>query len=100
MGVENYGVKIWDADGNVILDPTGIIARLRYSVVAAAGVSGSIVLADISGKDTIEFGILNEDEGGIPHHVYRSGTTIYWNHETLTHFGISRDTLVLVFLYS
>jgi hypothetical protein len=99
--VADYGLKIWDADGNVTLDTSSRIARLRYSTVAAAGNSGSVVLSDISGKLTVEFGILNEDSAGIPHYVYRSGTTIYWTHQTMSPEGwLTKDTLVLVFLYT
>lgn len=101
MAVEDYGIKVWDASGVVILDTVSKIARLRYSIVATAGNSGSVVLSDISGKLTVEFGILNKDSAGIPHHVYRSGTTIYWDAESMSPSGwTTKDTLVLVFLYS
>jgi len=94
----DYGLKIFDASGNVTLDTSDTITRLRYSVEVAAGVSGSIVLSDIDGKSTCEFGIALED-AKTPHVVTRSGTTISWAPRQGTSTWPSSNTLVLVFLY-
>lgn len=95
----DYGLKIFDASGNVKLDLSDKITRLRYSVEASAGVNGSTVLSDISGKSTCEFGIALELDK-TPHLVERSGTTISWTAKGNTDFRPSSKTLVVVFLYT
>jgi len=100
----DYGLKIFDSGGNVTLDLTDRITRLRYSVIATAGVSDSIVLSDIDGKNTCEFGIEADDVSvpGLSHLVSRSGTTISWTYRGTTIPGDpfpSCNTLVLVFLW-
>ena len=94
----DYGLKIFDAAGNVKLDTTDKITRLRYSVEVSGGVSDSIVLSDISGKSTCEFGIALEADK-TPHLVSRSGTTINWTAAGSTLYP-SSNTFVVVFLYT
>ncbi len=106
----DYGLKLWDADGNVTLDPANKICRLRYSVVATAGNDGnSGTLSDINGLSTIEFGVpLDQAGAGVLHYVYRSGNVIYWEAENIDPppppptwpTWPSVDTLVVVFLYT
>jgi len=95
----DYGLKLWDASGNLTLDLTDTITRLRYSIEVADGVSDSIVLSDIDGKSTAQFGLPLEADK-MPHGVSRSGTTISWTARQGGPSGpASSDTLVLVFLY-
>lgn len=72
-----YGLKCWDSSGNLVLNVTDQITRMRYKTIATAGNNGNVTLPDISGKTTIQFGVCMESEK-IPHYVYRSSTTIYW----------------------
>ena len=94
----DYGLKIFDSGGSVKLDLPDIITRLRYSVEVAGGASSSIVLSDISGKSTCQFGIALEAVK-TPHLVTRSGTTIIWTAAGSSLFP-SSNTLVVVFLYT
>ena len=94
----DYGLKVWDSAGTLILDLTDTITRLRYSGEVAAGVDGSIVLSDINGKSTVEIGVALEDEK-LPHFVSRSGTTISWTAKSNPYYD-SSNSLVLVFLYT
>ena len=93
----DYGLKIFDSGGNVKLDLSDTITRLRYSVEVAGGASSSTTLSDISGKSTAQFGIALE-AAKTPHAVTRSGTTISWTARGDS-FWPSSNTLVLVFLY-
>jgi len=94
----SYGLRIRDSNGTVILSLTDTITRLRYSVEVAADSNGSIVLSDIGGKSTCEFGLALE-EGKSPHLVSRSGMTISWTARTGVYAWPSSNTLVLVFVY-
>ena len=94
----DYGLKIFDSGGSVKLDLPDTITRLRYSVEVAAGANSSIVLSDISGKSTCQFGIALEADK-TSHAVTRSGTTISWAARTGGTYNPSSNTLVLVFLY-
>lgn len=92
-----HGLKIYDSSGVQTLDVSDKITRLRYTTVATAGNNGSVVLSDITGKDTCQFGVVLEasKEG---HTVSRSGTTISWTAQS--NIYSSGDTLIVVFLYS
>ena len=94
----DYGLKIFDSGGNVKLDTTDTLTRLRYSNIVSAGASSSTTLADIDGKSTCQFGMVLESSK-TPHRVDRSGTTITWT-ATGSTFWPSGNTLILVFLYT
>ncbi|MCK5541719.1 MAG: hypothetical protein KAI40_03430 [Desulfobacterales bacterium] len=96
--MSDFGLKIYDAAGNITLDGADCVTRLRYSVEIAAGVSGNVALNDIDGKSTCEFGIALE-QNKTSHHVSRSGTTITWTAAGGILFP-SSSTLVVVFLYT
>jgi len=93
----DYGLKVFDAAGNVTLDTTDRITRMRYTNEVAAGADGSVTLSDIDGKSTCEFGLALEMDK-TPHYVERVGTTIKWTAKSTT-FYPSSNTLVIVFLY-
>ena len=95
--MSDYGLKCWDASGNLTLDLTNIISRLRYSVEVAASNSDSVVLSDISGKSTVQFAIALETSK-LPPFVTRSGTTISWTARSGGSFS-SSAALILIFLY-
>ncbi len=94
----DYGLRVFNAAGAIVLDVTDKITRLRYSIEVAAGANGSIDLTDISGKSTCEFGIAKEGFK-TPHLVTRSGTIISWTAKG-NWFMPSSSTLVVVFLYT
>jgi len=60
--MSDYGLKVWDASGNVTLDTTDSITRLRYSNEVAADASSSVTLSDISGLDSVEISVGLEDD--------------------------------------
>jgi hypothetical protein len=76
-----YGLRVRDPSGNIILDITDIVARIRYSNVVAADTSGSVELADISGKTVYPFSIPLE-ANKIAHSISISGTTFSWTHQS------------------
>lgn len=96
----DYGLRVWNASGDLMLDYTDTISRLRYSAQLDADDSGNVTLSDISGLDTVQFAICKES-GKLAHYVYRSGTTIYWSPREIADFGLlSGDSYMVVFLYS
>ena len=97
----DYGLKIFDAAGNIQLNLVDRITRLRYITVAAAGVSGSVDLADIAGLLSVEFAILINPASWKTacHSVSRSGTIISWSPNSGTSYS-SGDSLIFVFLYT
>jgi len=97
----DYGLRVKDALGNVVLTITDKITRFRYSNVVSSGVSGNTTLSDISGLSTVEFGIGLDTTVGtdVPHLVSRSGTTISWAYNDGINYN-SADTIVFVFLYT
>lgn len=94
--MSNYGLRVRDSSRSIILDNNDLITRFRYSTVAAAGASGSVVLADIDGQETAEFSYaLNVtwwDWDKQPHLVERIGTKIQW-----TPSGRPIDSVLFVF---
>ena len=91
----DYGLKIKDANGNVLLDTSDIIARIRYAIIAASGSSDSVVLGDIAGKTAYACAYIVS--AGLPHSVSISGTTFSWAAQSNARAG-SADTLVFVVL--
>lgn len=75
--MSTYGLKTFDASGNVLLDISDTVARIRYSNVVAADASGSVELTDISGKTFYLFSIQAEYHK-CAHTVSVSGTTFSW----------------------
>jgi hypothetical protein len=79
------------------LDVSDRITRLRYNNEVAAGVSGSTVLADIDGLNSIEISVgLSPDWQKCSHSINRSGTTISWASQG----DIAENSLIFVFLYT
>jgi len=97
----DYGLRIWDAAGNIQLDLTDKITRLRYITIAAADISGSADLSDIAGLSSVEFAVLiNPASWDVAcHSVSRSGTVISWSPNSGTNYS-SGDSLIFVFLYT
>lgn len=96
----DYGLKVFDASGNILLDLTDNITRLRYSNEVASGVSSSTTLSDIAGLSSVEISIgLETDWGKVSHLFERSGTTVSWTAISGNFFS-SADSLVFVFLYT
>ena len=97
----DYGLRIWDAAGNIQLDLTDKITRLRYITIAAADTSGSVDLPDIAGLSSVEFAVLINSTywNMVCHSVSRSGTVISWSPNPGTSYS-SGDSLILVFLYT
>ena len=97
-----YGLRVRDASGNVTLDLTDRITRLRYSVEVDADTDGSVDLSDIDGKETAQVAVSLETNK-TPHVVERSGTTIFWYAKSLALGGVSYPSgrsMIVVFLYT
>jgi len=99
----DYGLKIFDSDGNVTLDVSDKITRLRYSNSVAAGASSSTTLADISGLSSVEISVCTEVDSfpynKCSHKIERSGTTITWTAQSGTYYN-SSGSLIFIFLYT
>lgn len=98
--MSEYGLRVKDAVGNIILNNSDLICRFRHSEVAAAEVNGSVVLADIDGLDTVEFShpINSTSYRDCEHTVSRSGTTINWTYNKYQTFINSVDSIIFVFM--
>jgi len=95
-----YGLRIKDAVGNIVVDTSDWLFRIRYSNVVAGGASSNVVLADIDGKTTELISIPLED-GKLAHKVTRSGTTITWTAKTSGSGGFSfasANSLIIVLI--
>ena len=99
MGAEDYGMRVWDANGNLKLDVTDRVTRLRYeNSVDEESNGNSGALADIDGYDSIQFSISQAKSGFGDHEhlVTRSGTTITWVHRSI--YSLENMT-IMCFLY-
>ncbi|MFW5958074.1 MAG: hypothetical protein ACOCQ0_02855 [Desulfosalsimonas sp.] len=98
-----FGIKCWDANGNVTLDTTFALGKLVYSTIAKSGSSGSKTINGLS--DHSKIGLCNTlvDEQAdvygskLLHDVSRSGDTVSWSSRS-TSLTASADTLILVFV--
>ena len=93
-----YGLRVKDAVGNIVVDTTDWLFRIRYSNVVAGEASSNVVLADIDGKTTELVSIALEDDK-LAHDVTRSGTTITWTAKSGGAGGYiheSSDSLIIV----
>ena len=98
--MSDYGLKVWDASGNVTLDTTDSITRFRYSNEVAVDASSSVTLSDISGLDSVEISVsLETDAEKCAHDISRSGTTITWTAQSDLNFS-SSSSLLFIFLYT
>ena len=96
----SYGVRVFDENGNVILNIDDRITRLCFSTIVSADESGSVNLPDIEGKETVEFSIPLEDEyRKVSHTVTRDGTTISWQPANVDNWYNS-SSLIFVFVYT
>ncbi len=95
--MSDYGLKCWNANGSITLDVSSTISRLRFTTVASADVTGSIILPDIDGKSTTELSLAQE-EGSTSHFVIRIGTKIRWTVRGNV-FAPSSQSQILVYLY-
>ena len=96
----DYGLRIKNALGTVLLDTSDRITRFRYNTTANAGVSDSIELSDISGILSVEFSVgLEKNLLKAQHGVSRSSNTISWTASSGTEYT-SMDSLIFVFLYT
>ena len=96
----DYGLKIFDASGNVTLDVADKITRLRYSNEVSAGASSNTTLSDISGLSSVEISVgISPDFNKCAHSITRSGTTISWAEQSGDYFN-SANSLLFVFLYT
>lgn len=108
MADADYGLKIWNKDGDVRLDTTDHITRVAYSVVASAGVSSGITLPEAAGIDGEAVALALADSAGkattqgMPHNVSYTKATGYlsWGAVTSGEYYDGVDSLVILFLYS
>jgi len=94
--MSTYGLQTYDANGNPLITVDEKMTRVRYTTVAASGVSGSVTLDDLTDITTAEISIplnvlyINQ----VAHEVSRSGNVITW-----TAAGSGVDSLIIVFIY-
>ena len=93
----SFGIQIYDALGNPLLDPQGRYTRLVYEAEVTS--SGSVNLPELSGKQSVQFGervfLYNESEHySVAANVTRSGTTVSWI------LADNTRTIISVFAYT
>ncbi len=97
--MSDYGLKVWDASGNVTLDTTDSITRLRYSNEVAADASSSVTLSDISGLDSVEISVgLEDDFAKLPTMYPEAGQQLHGQHKAV-HLT-TRLTALYLFFYT
>jgi len=99
--INNYGLRVFTADGGIRVDLSDRAMSLVYSKLLANNSTSSATIAVLAGKNSVQFAVGYGSR--YPHHVYR-GTganinTIYW--EDPSGFGTpgDKDALLLVFTY-
>lgn len=107
----DFGLKTWDSHGNVTLNLSDTISRLRFSTTAGTGVTGSIILPDIVGKKVAAFSQpaafppAAKTATTFPHGYHehsveiKAGGKIYWAPAGVTHKPNATSN-ILVFIYS
>jgi len=107
----DFGLKTWDSSGNVTLDLTDTISRLRFSTIVGTGVTGSIILPDLAGKQVVAFSqsaafppaakaATSFPRGYHEHSVeILGGTKVKWSPLGVSHMPNATSN-VLVFIYT
>jgi hypothetical protein len=89
------GMKIWDANAQLIVDVGDRIGRFIGTVTVPAGTTGSKIVSEFSQGTPFLISIAAGD--GNPAYAYYSGTTLYWRYEpggyatnvdTEIHYGV------------
>jgi len=97
-----YGLRVWDENGNIILDSTESIARLVYTTVRSGTSSGSVTISAVYGKTgVVVFNTINPTGFlSVPLNVSLSGTTLSWSpRQDSSGDTVSFTTLIFVFVY-
>jgi len=97
-----FGLKVWDASGNVIIDTTSRLPRLVHTqYISGSAAAGSVEIPAVADKQTfviVSTANITYWDGGIrrsviaPARVNLVSTTLSW-----TPSGV--DTIVFVFIY-
>jgi len=103
--MSDFGLRIKDAVGNILLNITDKITRLRYSTQINADTNGNTTLSDITGHSTVEFSVMLETGGDkCQHSVTRTGTTIAWVYQEGYAGAVkvysSAKSAIFVFMYT
>ena len=91
-----YGLRIKNADGDIIFNTADVVARIRYSAVVSSGASSNTILSDISGKTTYAFAI--PLDSGLAHAVSVSGTTLSWTAQSNEDYSSSDSLIILIII--
>ena len=96
----NYGLRVKDASGVVVIDDTSKINRQRYSKETTSSETDSVVLSDISGLLVASLStVINPDTSrSSAHRISISGTTISWSPANIS--GVTNSaSLLCIFIY-
>ena len=97
-----FGLKVWDASGNVIIDTTSRLPRLVHSLYISAGTVGSVEIPAVADKQTFFItGAVNvnywvEQDKRIAR-IKQAGISLVLT--TLSWVPGNVDTIVFVFIY-
>ena len=105
----DFGLKCWDSQGNVTLDLTDTISRLRFAHTAGTDESSSITLPDIVGKNVVGFAqsvaipdvafqATTYPQGYHEHDVSINGSKVIWTPQGVSHKPNATSN-ILVFIY-
>jgi len=101
LNAANYGLRVRDAQGKVIINTADSISRLVYTSTQTASAGNSGALPEIAGLKTAQFSMpVNGTAATSPHTVSRSGTTISWTTNTFTTFVSPATCVMFCFAYS
>jgi hypothetical protein len=99
----DYGLRVKNASGTVILNITDRITRWKWNSSQTASSGNSGALSEINGLQTCEFAIPVGAWGSrdnIPHDISRSGNTLTWTARTLSPFFYPATCIIFCFAYT
>ena len=97
----DYGLRVKNSSGTVILDTTDSIARWKYNSSQTASSSNSGALSQINGLTTCEFAIPVNTAGyaQLAHNITRASNTLTWTARSLTPFTAA-TCIIFCFAYT
>jgi len=99
----DYGLRVKNASGTVILNITDRITRWKWNSSQTASSGNSGALSEINGLQTCEFAIPVNAYGTstvVPHAISRSTNTLTWTARDLSPFFGSATCIIFCFAYT
>lgn len=94
--MSEYGLRLSDSSGNIILNSDNTLCIVRYTVDIAEDAEGSIDLTDLSGRQFVAFAI--STGSGVTHTITISGITVSWS-KTVPYPYVTSSSKLYVLVY-